>query len=146
MPTEIPMKQASLLVVEDDDIDAKGIERAFKKLKVANPIYRVKDGLEALALLRGEAGLTALEKPYIILLDLNMPRMSGIEFLEAIRHDSTLYDTIVFVLTTSKADQDRTAAYKNNVAGYIVKSDVQHGFYNVLDLIDNYWKIVELPT
>jgi len=69
--------------------------------------------------------MTALEKPYIILLDLNMPRMSGIEFLEVIRHDDALRDTVVFVLTTSKADEDRTAAYKKHVAGYIVKSDVQ---------------------
>lgn len=138
-------KEISILTVEDDDIDAKSIERALKKLKILNPLYRACDGIEALAFLRGEEGHEAIKSPYIILLDLNMPRMNGIEFLDEIRKDEQLRNSIVFVLTTSKADEDRVAAFKHNVAGYIVKSEVGDGFIGALDLIEHYWRIVELP-
>jgi len=134
--------EVSILLVEDDDIDAKAVERGFKKLKLANPIIRTKNGLEALELLRSDE---TVKKPYIILLDLNMPIMGGIEFLQHIRKDENLKNTIIFVLTTSAADQDLVAAYNENIAGYIVKSDVKGGFDEVMQLLDCYWRVVMLP-
>jgi CheY-like chemotaxis protein len=134
--------EVSILLVEDDDIDAMSVERGIKKLKLANPLYRAKNGLEALNLLRGES---AIERPYIILLDLNMPIMGGLEFLHEIREDKDLKDSIIFVLTTSSADEDRISAYHEHVAGYIVKSDVKDGFEKVLNMLDLYWRVVLLP-
>lgn len=138
-------KEVKILLVEDDDIDAKAVERGLKKLKLANPMRRAKNGLEALALLRGDDENQPLERPYIILLDLNMPIMGGLEFLQAIRDDDELRDSIVFVLTTSSADEDRVAAYRENIAGYIVKSEVRDGFKKLIEMLDHYWRIVLLP-
>ncbi len=135
--------EVSILLVEDDDIDAKAVERGFAKLKLANPIVRTKNGLEALQLLRQP---DAIQRPYLILLDLNMPIMGGLEFLKIIRQDEELKNTIIFVLTTSSADQDLVAAYNENIAGYIVKSDVKGGFDKVIKLLDCYWRVVMLPT
>jgi len=135
--------EVSILLVEDDDIDAKAVERGFAKLKLANPIVRTKNGLEALQLLRQP---DAIQRPYLILLDLNMPIMGGLEFLKIIRQDEELKNTIIFVLTTSSADQDLVAAYNENIAGYIVKSDVKGGFDKVINLLDCYWRVVMLPT
>ncbi|PCI45110.1 MAG: two-component system response regulator [Moraxellaceae bacterium] len=135
----------SLLMVEDDDLDATAITRAFKKLRIANPLIRAKDGVEALEYLRGENGRTKIAKPYMILLDLNMPRMDGIEFLAELRKDSTLSNSVIIVLTTSAADKDKVAAYDNHVAGYVIKSDLGSSFLEVIQLIDCYWKIVSLP-
>lgn len=138
-------EEVSILLVEDDDIDAKAVERAFRKLKLANPLYRTKNGQEALDLLSVDEGSALIKRPYIVLLDLNMPVMGGLEFLQAIREDDDLNDTIVFVLTTSSADEDRVAAYKENVAGYIIKSEVGDGFSQVIEMLDHYWRVVLLP-
>ena len=139
-------KAVTIILVEDDDVDATSITRAIKKLKILNPVVRAYDGMDALSKLRDEGEHSAIEKPYIILLDINMPRMNGIEFLEVIRGDERLHDSIVFVLTTSKAEEDRIAAYNKNVAGYIVKSEIEEGFQGILKMIANYWRIVELPV
>lgn len=140
-----PKRDVSLLMVEDDDLDATAITRAFKKLKLTNPLVRAKDGVEALEYLRGENGRTKIARPYIILLDLNMPRMDGIEFLAELRKDPTLSNSVIIVLTTSAADKDKVAAYDNHVAGYVIKSDLGSSFLEVIQLIDCYWKIVSLP-
>jgi CheY-like chemotaxis protein len=138
-------KEVSIVLVEDDEVDAKSVERALLKLKIANPYYHVTNGVEALQLLQGDKKQEALAKPYLILLDLNMPLMGGIEFLQALRQDPKIEDTIVFVLTTSSADEDRVAAYKEHIAGYIVKSDMANGFIEVIELLDSYWRIVVFP-
>jgi CheY-like chemotaxis protein len=135
-------KHATILLVEDDDIDAKTVERAFKKLRIANPIIRAKDGVMALEVLRS----SAISRPYIILLDLNMPRMGGLEMLEELRGDKNLTNNVVFVLTTSKDDKDKFAAYSQNIAGYILKESLQNGFDDLVKLLDHYWRIVELPN
>jgi len=134
--------EVSILLIEDDDIDAKAVERGFRKLKLANPIVRTKNGREALELLRNT---DTVQSPYLILLDLNMPIMGGLEFLQNIRKDDDLKSSIIFVLTTSSADQDLVAAYNENIAGYIVKSDVKGGFDKVIKLLDCYWRVVMLP-
>ena len=139
--TDINYKHATILLVEDDDIDAMIVERAFKKLRIVNPIVRAKDGILALELLRS----TTISRPYIILLDLNMPRMGGLEMLEELRGDKNLTNNVVFVLTTSKDDEDKFAAYSQNIAGYILKESLQDGFVDLVKLLDHYWRIVELP-
>lgn len=135
-----------VLLVEDNVVDREGVRRAFERLRIANPIHVAIDGQEALDMLRGENGHAPIPRPYLILLDLNLPRMGGIEVLQALRVDPALRDSIVFVLTTSKSDEDKTAAYASNVAGYIVKSDVGGGFVRLVELLDHYWRIVEFPT
>lgn len=138
-------KPLNIFLVEDDDGDAKAVIRAFNKAKVANPIVRAYDGLEALESLRGEGGHEKPPSPYIVLLDLNMPRMDGIQFLKELRGDPELNRTIVFILTTSKSDKDKAEAYDLNVAGYIVKETAGVDFLGLIGLIDNYWRLVELP-
>jgi len=135
-------KEITLFIVDDDDIDAIALERALRKLKLLNTVCRAHDGQEALNLLR--AG--AVPAPFIILLDLNMPRMNGLEFLQAIREDPALTHAVVFVLTTSKSDEDLVAAYREHVAGYVLKQHMDRDFLEVIGLIEHYWRLVELPV
>ena len=140
-------KEVSIFLIDDDDVDVMAVERALKKLKIANPLFRAKNGDEALRVLRNRNNSLGLriDRPYVILLDLNMPVMGGLEFLRAVRQDPELEDAVIFVLTTSSADEDRVAAYKDHVAGYIVKSDVRDGFSQVIKMLDHYWRVVLLP-
>jgi len=135
----------NLLLVEDDEVDIQGLKRAFAKSRIGNPITVARDGIEALEFLRGENGRPKLAKPHLILLDLNMPRMNGLEFLEAIRADEDLKRSVVFMITTSKAEEDKARAYEQNVAGYIVKQDPANTFMQAVALMEHYWKIVEFP-
>ena len=132
----------TLFIVDDDDIDAIALERALRKLRLLNTVRRARDGQEALNLLRaGE-----IPAPFIILLDLNMPRMNGLEFLEALRTDPMLTHAVVFVLTTSKSDEDLVAAYRKHVAGYVFKQHMDRDFLEVIGLVEHYWRLVELPV
>ncbi len=135
----------NLLLVEDDEVDVQGLKRAFAKSRIGNPITVARDGIEALEILRGENGQAKLAKPHLILLDLNMPRMNGLEFLEAIRADEDLKTSVVFMITTSRAEEDKARAYEKNVAGYIVKQDPANTFMQAVALLEHYWKIVEFP-
>lgn len=141
----MPAKTITVLLVEDDEVDVEVVRRSFRKRKIANPIHVACDGIEALEKLRGSGGKLPLPHPFVILLDLNMPRMSGIEFLDELRRDPYLRTAVVFVLTTSNKDEDRVAAYDLNVAGYILKSNVGEGFIKMIEMLDHYWRIVELP-
>jgi len=134
-----------VLLVEDDDGDAKSVQRAFRSVRIANPIVRAIDGIDALDILRGTNGKTKLVPPYLLLVDLNMPRMNGIELVEALRKDRELHNCIVFMLTTSNRDEDKIAAYNFNIAGYIVKERAGRDFQRLIDLMQGYWRIVELP-
>ncbi|XOV77443.1 MAG: response regulator [Aestuariibacter sp.] len=134
-------KQVELLLVEDDDVDAIAVKRAFKKQKLQNPIVRAKDGLDALCYLRDKV----ISNTMIILLDLQMPRMNGIEFLNKIRQDKNLKEAIVFILTTSNAQEDISEAYQANVAGYITKNNVGENFEKLTRMLDGYWQVVHLP-
>ncbi|MEM7282651.1 MAG: response regulator [Pseudomonadota bacterium] len=136
----------NILLVEDDTIDAKAFMRAFEKLKVANPITLARDGVEAWEILTGDNGQGALPRPNLIILDINMPRMNGLELLQKIRDNEKLRDSIVFVLTTSNDEQDKFEAYNLNVAGYMLKSDVENSFVRAVELVDNYWRVVEFPN
>ena len=135
----------NILLVDDDDGDAKAVQRSFQKAKIANPFTRAVDGMEALEMLRGTNGKTKIQFPCVLLVDLNMPRINGIQFIQALRADKVLHRSVVFVLTTSKRDEDKLAAYDLNVAGYIVKSTAGVDFMNLVNLVECYWRIVELP-
>jgi CheY-like chemotaxis protein len=123
-----------------------GLERAFRAAKIANPIYFAHDGIEALQMLRGTNGRARLRQPFVVLLDLNMPRMDGIEFLQEVRKDDELKKSIVFILTTSNADEDKVAAYNLGVAGYILKSNPANAFLEATALLHTYWRVVEFPA
>lgn len=139
------MSTVNILLVEDDEIDVKTITRAFKELKIANPIFRARDGIEALEILRSTDEATQVPQPFIVILDLNMPRMGGLELLETIRKDPLLLRTVVFVMTTSAAEEDRIRAYNHNVAGYILKQNSGHTFLEAISMLELYWRVVELP-
>jgi CheY-like chemotaxis protein len=139
------MKPLTILLVEDDDGDAKAVQRAFSKARIANSILRAVDGIEALEILQGAKGRGKPGSPYLLLVDINMPRMNGIQLVNALREDKELRHSVVFMLTTSKREEDRIAAYNLNVAGYIVKEKAGDDFLRLVDLIDGYWRIVELP-
>ncbi len=137
MPTS---QEVNILVVEDDAIDVKALLRAFKKLKIANPVTVAKDGIE------GWEALQELPHPYLVILDINMPRMNGIELLKKIRASEKHHDSIVFVLTTSTDDEDKFEAYNLNAAGYMLKSDMGKSFIRAIEMIEQYWKVVEFPV
>lgn len=134
-----------ILLVDDDDVDTEMVVRGFRNHRIANPITVAENGIEGLKILR-QNGCEPYSKPFLILLDLNMPGMNGFEFLDELRNDAVLRDSIVFVLTTSSAETDRARSYRKNVAGYIVKSDVGPSFKKAVDLLDCYWTTVTLPT
>ena len=136
---------AQLLHVEDDDLCLMGLNRAFKAAKIANPITVAHDGIDALEILRGTNNRTRLPRPFIILLDLSMPRMNGIEFLQALRKDEALKKSVVFIMTTSDADEDKVSAYNLGVAGYILKTNPANAFLEATTLLDTYWRVVEFP-
>jgi CheY-like chemotaxis protein len=135
-----------ILLAEDDEVDAEAVVRGFRKRRIANPFTVVRDGIEALAVLRGDEENKPLPRPFLILLDINMPRMNGIEFLQQLRQDSELRRSIVFVLTTSNRDEDRFAAYDEQVAGYLLKSRAGEDFVHLTTLLDAYWRTVEFPN
>lgn len=139
-------KAVQLLHVEDDDLCLMGLNRAFKAAKIGNPVSFAHDGIEALEMLRGTNGRQRLPRPYLILLDLNMPRMDGIEFLRELRKDEALRRSIVFIMTTSAADADKAKAYDLGVAGYIVKSNPANAFLEATALLDVYCRVIELPA
>ncbi len=140
-------KIINILLVEDDEVDVMNVKRAFKKYKITNPLYIAGNGLEALAMLKLEDGQSPVvpEHRRLILLDLNMPKMNGLEFLHKIRQDEKLKSTPVIVLTTSDEDKDRIEAYNLNVAGYILKPVTFAKFADVMVALNKYWSLCEMP-
>lgn len=130
-------------LVDDDDVDVMGMKRAFQRLRIINPIHVARDGIEALERLRDPA--EPFPRPFVMLVDLNMPRMSGLELIEAIRNDPELSDAIIFAVTTSADQQDRDAAARLDIAGYVVKSDAQKDVMAIIERLDHYWRVVEMP-
>ncbi len=135
-------KALNILLVEDDQVDVMNVRRAFDRNRISNPFFVASDGLEALAMLRD--GRVPRSRR-IILLDLNMPRMTGIEFLRELRSDSALQSTPVVVLTTSNDERDKVEAYNLNVAGYLLKPVTFVNFVEVMAALNKYWTLVELP-
>jgi len=131
-----------ILLVEDDRIDAMTVKRALKDLKVTNQLVHTVNGEEALDYLRNEGN----KKPCVILLDLNMPKMNGIEFLKIAKGEEELKKIPVVVLTTSKEEQDVTESFNLSVAGYMVKSVDYKKLTETIRTIDLYWTLSELPN
>lgn len=141
----IPEPTLTVLLVEDDDVAAESVVRSFTRHGAPFPVVWAEDGLVALAALRGEDAQRRVPRPRVILLDLNMPRMNGFEFLQQLRSDPGLADDVVFVLTTSDADSDRTRAYHAHIAGYMVKAAVGPQFSKLAQLLADYKVAVRLP-
>lgn len=134
--------QKPILLVEDDRVDSMTVKRAFKSIHLSNRLDCVTNGEEALAYLQD----TANELPCIILLDLNMPRMNGLELLKIIKHDPNYQTIPVIILTTSEEEQDRLESFRAGVAGYMVKPVDYLKFVEVVKTINLYWTISELPN
>lgn len=138
-------RDVNILLVDDDRVDVRAVTRALRKENLSNAVQVASDGVEALAMLRGEDGHQPLPRPYLILLDLKMPRMDGIQFLREIRRDERLSDSIIFVLTTSNSDEDKVAAYKQHIAGYLLKSDAGEGFLKLVKMLERFVVTVQFP-
>ncbi|MCL5061556.1 MAG: response regulator [Candidatus Thermoplasmatota archaeon] len=130
----------AIMLVEDDEVDAMTVRRALKELHVGNPLVQAENGEEALAYLRQPGQV----KPCIILLDLNMPVMGGIEFLQIVKRDAALKRIPVVVLTTSDEQEDKVASFDLGVAGYIRKPVDYKQFVEAVRSIDAYWTLSEL--
>ena len=131
-----------ILLVEDDAVDVMNVQRAFKKTQAVNSLFVAGNGLEGLRMLRDG---TVPASRRLVLLDLNMPKMNGIEFLREVRTDPALHATSVVVLTTSNEDRDKTEAYSLNVAGYLLKPVTLSNFVELMAALNQYWTLVELP-
>ncbi|MCF0050970.1 response regulator [Dyadobacter chenwenxiniae] len=136
----VPM---TILLVEDDEVDVMNVKRAFKKNNISNPLVVASNGIEALEVLRSVS--PERPRPRIVLLDLNMPRMGGIEFLKEIRQDPELSSLSVFVMTTSNEDSDKIEAFNLNVAGYILKPLSMDRFISAVSTLNSYWTLCEYP-
>jgi len=135
-------KALNILLVEDDQVDVMNVRRAFDRNRIANPLFVASDGVEALDMLRDRRVPGGRR---IVLLDLNMPRMNGIEFLRELRHDPALRLIPVVVLTTSNDERDKVEAYNLNVAGYLLKPVTFLNFVELMAALNKYWTLVELP-
>jgi CheY-like chemotaxis protein len=138
-------RSITILLVDNDTVDTMAVKRAFRELKITNPVVEAHDGIEALERLRGENGYEKVREPLLILLELNMPRMGGIEFLQELRNDPLLRRTLVFVMSTSSADEDRRLAYEKNIAGYFLKHGSKEDFLEAIRMLERYWQTIEFP-
>lgn len=134
-------RELHILLVDDDEIDVMNVQRAFERNRITNPVHVAGNGIEALQLLR--AGAVGPRR--LVLLDLNMPKMNGIEFLRAVRADPELQSLSVVVLTTSNEERDKVEAYRLNVAGYLVKPVTFVNFCDLMATLNKYWTLVEMP-
>lgn len=135
-------RMQKILLVDDNEIDAEVVLRGLRKHNITNEVVHHTGGQAALDYLHEQAATNPLP---VILLDLNMPGMDGLEFLEAVRSDPALRPALVFVLTDSHDETDRERAFGMNVAGYILKSNAGADFIRVIALLQHYWNVVELP-
>ncbi|MDW4497105.1 response regulator [Sulfitobacter sp. D35] len=141
-----PTREASFLLIDDDTINIRAMQRAFRKLRILNRTLTASDGIEGLEILREAAVENGGElPPFIVILDLNMPRMGGIEFLEVVRSEPALQRAVIFVFSSSETRADIQDAYRQNVAGYIVKENPYQSVTRALEMLGSYSRIVELP-
>jgi CheY-like chemotaxis protein len=137
--------QVTILLVEDDDIDAMAVKRGLSASRIRNPLIRARDGVEALDILLGANGKKKLQSPYLLLVDISMPRLDGLGLLRAIRNNPSLQRAVIFMLTTSDNDREQMAAYDSHVAGYIVKSNRPDQFLHLANMLEYYLMIVSPP-
>jgi CheY-like chemotaxis protein len=130
-----------ILLIEDDHVDIMTIKRALKEIEVGNTVVSRENGEEALAYLNDARNA----RPCIILLDLNMPIMNGIEFLQLAKRDASLRSIPVIVLTTSEEQQDKVSSFNLGAAGYMAKPVDYRRFVEMMRSIDLYWTVSEMP-
>ncbi|ODT86208.1 MAG: two-component system response regulator [Nitrosomonadales bacterium SCN 54-20] len=130
-----------ILLVEDDRVDTMTVTRALKELQVKNTLVHVENGEEALDYLQDPTS----NKPCIMLLDLNMPIMNGIELLKVVKNDQQLKRIPVVVLTTSEEQQDKVNSFDLGIAGYMTKPVDYQQFIGIMRAIDAYWTMSEMP-
>ncbi len=135
-------KSRPLLLVEDDQVDARAVKRALEDLAMADSMVHLSNGEEALEYLRRGVN----ELPCLILLDLNMPKMNGIEFLKEMKKDPALRRIPIVVLTTSREDHDVMGTFEHSVAGYMVKPIDYQTFIKTVHTITDYWALSVLPS
>lgn len=140
------MTDINILLVEDNDLDVEILRRGLKKIGATGALIRARDGAEALEILERNTVEKILPHPYVILLDINMPRMNGHEFLAALRETEPLNDARVFVFTTSDSKKDVALAYKKNANGYIVKPNTSSELNDILMSLKQFWDICEHPV
>jgi CheY-like chemotaxis protein len=146
-PVITTTQQLNILLVEDDEVDVMNVQRALKKNASDSTLYRAANGIEALAMLRTNSQIAADDNSrLLILLDLNMPKMGGLEFLRELRADPTLAKLPVVILTTSMQDSDLATAYQYNVAGYLIKPITFSNFVEMIGVLTRYWSMSELPS
>lgn len=133
-------KLVNILLVEDDEVDVMNVKRAFSKNNIKNELFVAGNGVEALDMLRN----SIVPLPRIIILDINMPKMNGIEFLKELREDESLKNISVFVMTTSNEDSDKINAYNLNVAGYILKPLSFEKFISSVATLKDFWSLCEM--
>lgn len=140
-------KLFNILLVEDDHVDVMNVQRAFKKNNIKNPLHIANNGIDALDMLRGTEGREKIiPTPRIILLDINMPKMNGIEFLRELRNDPRLKSISVIIMTTSNDEKDKFEAFNLNVAGYIVKPVSFEKFVSAVSVLNSFWTLCEMPA
>lgn len=143
---EASVHQIQILLVEDDEVDVMNVQRALKKNQITAPLYRAANGIEALTMLRTDSRLSkGSNRRLLILLDLNMPKMGGLEFLKELRSDADLHHLPVVILSTSKQDRDLITAFELNVAGYILKPVTFSNFVETIAVLNHYWSLSEMP-
>lgn len=132
----------NVLLVDDDAIDVMNMRRAFLRNDIKNPLFVASTAQEALELLRSD---TFPQSRVVVLLDINLPKMNGIEFLRLLRADAGLSSTFVVILTTSNDERDRVAAYSLNVAGFLLKPANSANFVELAATMNKYWSLLEMP-
>ncbi|HEY0705679.1 MAG TPA: response regulator [Polyangia bacterium] len=132
----------NVLLVDDDAVDVMNLQRAFSRNNIKNPLFVASSAQEALELLRSS---DFSKSRLVVLLDINLPRMNGLEFLRLLRADETLCSTLVIILTTSNDERDRVAAYKLNVAGFLLKPETSANFVELAATMNKYWSLLEMP-
>ncbi len=146
-PVMTTTQPLNILLVEDDEVDVMNVQRALKKNAATATLHRAANGIEALAMLRTNNKITTENNGrLLILLDLNMPKMGGLEFLKELRADPALCHLPVVVLTTSMQDHDLATAYQYNVAGYIIKPMTFSSFVETIDVLNRYWSMSAMPS
>jgi chemotaxis family two-component system response regulator Rcp1 len=146
MNPQSPPRPIHILMVEDDPADVRLTREALKNKKVHTTMDTVEDGIEAMAYLRKEGIYADMQRPDLILLDLNMPRMDGREVLSELQNDPRLRHIPVIVLTTSEGEEDILSAYEMNANCYITKPVDWRQFIKVVELIEDFWlTVVKLP-
>ncbi|MFK8051366.1 MAG: response regulator [Woeseiaceae bacterium] len=143
----IPVEKFKILLIEDDELDLEKFERSMRRIGIDNDLIHATDGINALEILRGEGeNQQPLRGPLVALLDLNMPRMNGHEFLSEVRNDERLQRLSVFVMSTSDRPQDINTSYDHHVNGYLIKPFTMQQTYDTVEALHNYWSVLRFPS